>query len=69
MEAILKFNLDEADDAQSHRRCMKATDMALVLFEIHYNLRRRCDEDANKIFDGISELMEEHNINLEEIIT
>ena len=69
MKAQLTFDLDQPDDREAHFRCIKATDMALVLFEITHNLRRNCDEDAEKIFEGIFSLMEEHNININEIIT
>jgi len=68
MEAILKFNLDEPDDRMAHFRCVKATDMAIVLFEIQHNLRRKCEDSTDKIFEKINELIEDHNINLDELI-
>ena len=81
MEAILKFNLDNADDKMEHMRCVKATDMAIVLFEITHNLKRTLESrfesqpQPRDEFDGIEEtfseiykLMDEHGINLDEII-
>jgi len=34
MKAKLEFDLDDFDDKMAHNRCVKATDMALVLWEI-----------------------------------
>jgi len=81
MEAILKFNLDNPDDTIAHMRCVKATDMAIVLFEITHNLKRTLESrfesqpQPRDEFDGIEEtfseiykLMDEHGINLDEII-
>ena len=32
MKAVLKFDLDNPDDVISHIRCVKALDMACILF-------------------------------------
>ena len=39
MKAILEFNLDEADDSMSHKRCVASLDMMLVLCEMDQYLR------------------------------
>ena len=76
MKAELKFNLDEHEDRMAHYRCVKALDMACVLFQIG-NLRKKClsniQEDnsetaINKVFDDISDLMQDYNIDLNEIL-
>ena len=41
MEAILKFNLDNPDDKIDHMRCVKATDMALMLWDIKQKIRSK----------------------------
>ena len=41
MEAILKFNLDNPDDKIEHMRCVKATDMALMLWDIKQKIRSK----------------------------
>ena len=41
MEAILKFNLDNPDDKIAHMRCVKATDMALMLWDIKQKIRSK----------------------------
>ena len=81
MEAILKFNLDNPDDKMEHMRCVKATDMAIVLFEITHNLKRTLESrfesqpQPRDEFDGIEEtfreiykLIDENGINLDELI-
>jgi len=50
MEAILKFNLDNPDDKIEHMRCVKATDMALMLWDIKQKIRSKL-----KYSDDLSE--------------
>lgn len=40
MKATLEFNLDDPDDTRAHMRCVHATGMALVLWELVYNTRK-----------------------------
>ena len=81
MKATLEFNLDNPDDKIDHMRCVKATDMAIVLFEITHNLKRTLESrfesqpQPRDEFDGIEEtfreiykLMDENGINLDELI-
>ena len=81
MVAKLEFDLDDIDDRMEHMRCVKATDMAIVLFEITHNLKRQLEHrfesqpQPRDEFDGIEEtfseiykLMDEHGINLDELI-
>jgi len=80
-KAILEFDLNDHDDKMAHLRCVKSIDMALVLFEISYNLKKKCEnicegmEADSDQFDGvytvfqqISELLDEHGINIDELI-
>jgi len=81
MKATLEFDLDNPDDKMEHMRCVKATDMAIVLFEITHNLKRTLESrfesqpQPRDEFDGIEEafreiykLMDGHGINLDELI-
>ena len=81
MKAILEFDLDNPDDVISHKRCVKALDMACILFEIQYNLKKKLThkfesqpkswdvfEGVDETFRYISNLFDEYSINLEEII-
>jgi len=74
MKAILEFNLDEPDDRMAHLRCIKSTDMAIVLFDIVYNLRKEIenidtDEKLNLFYDKLNAIMEEQGINIDELIS
>jgi hypothetical protein len=78
MKAKLEFDLDDFDDKMAHNRCVKATDMALVLWEIMTNsyrgLTNGYDEDdsyhkgVDAVYEKLRELMEEHDINPHNLI-
>lgn len=71
MKAILKFNLDNPDDKIEHMRCIKATDMAVCLWEIVNNGWREfkhTDYDYEKAWDKIRDIISEHNINVDDLI-
>lgn len=76
MKATIKYNLNDRDDEMALKRALKSTDMALVLFEIQYNLKKHCEyfEQSNPgadmvehIFDEINDLINEHDINVDEL--
>jgi hypothetical protein len=78
MKAKLTFDLDDIDDKMAHERCVKATDMALVLWEIMTNsyrgLTNGYDEEdgyhkgVDAVYEKLRELMEEHDINPHNLI-
>jgi hypothetical protein len=78
MKAKLTFDLDDIDDKMAHERCVKSTDMALVLWEIMTNsyrgLTNGYDEDdsyhkgVDAVYEKLRELMEEHDINPHNLI-
>ena len=43
MKATLEFDLNDFDERMAHMRCAKSTEMAIVLFEIAYNLRKQVE--------------------------
>ena len=74
MEAIIKFDLNEPDDVRNHLRCIKALDMACVLWEIR-QLRKELEwmEDkgeltSESVMEKILEHFDNHNINLDELM-
>lgn len=80
MKAVIEFDLDNFDDRQAHARCVKALDMTLALFELQYSLRKEIEKDLDKdgitrygaadlVFNGITRIMEEHNVNLDELVS
>lgn len=79
MKATLTFNLDDADDALEHLRCVKATDMAVMLWELQtnsyrtltkYNTNQNSDyqQGIEDVFEHIRNLFEEHDINTHKLI-
>ena len=78
MKAKLTFDLDDIDDKMAHERCVKSTDMALVLWEIMTNSYRSLtngydEEDGyhkgvDAVYEKLRELMEEHDINPHNLI-
>ena len=84
MKAELKFDLDNSDDREAHLRCVKATDMACILFEFSTNSRKRIlnklenhskdlfpsiDEVLDIVFEEFNGLMEGNDINIDELIS
>lgn len=72
MKATLEFNLDEADDEVSYTRCVKAKDMALLIWDYDNYLRGEGkyndDPIAIKHREAFRVMLEKYNINLDEII-
>jgi hypothetical protein len=74
MKAIVEFNLEDADDTRSHLRCIKALDMACVLWEIR-NMRKELEWmeeqgelSSETVMDKLLEHFDNHNINADELI-
>ena len=78
-EAILKYNLNDADDSMAHMRAIKSLDMALALWELLNNSKRTLErtmhekemdkyEALDMVYERIYELMDEHNIKLDDLI-
>ena len=79
MKAILEFNLDDLEDERAHLRAIKALDMALVLWEINYNTKKKIYnriESENldlfqavyAIFNEIENELHQHGVDLEQLI-
>lgn len=77
MKAKLKFNLEFPDERKAHMRCVKSTDMAIVLFDILYNAKNKIQhENESEAFlagidstlNYIRELCEDRNINIDDLL-
>lgn len=83
-KATLEFDLNDFDDKMAHKRAVKSTDLALAIWEIEMNLRKRLErqleakemknEDVD-VYDVIDMCMEnilntirDHNIDIEDLI-
>ena len=79
-KAILEFDLNDPDDTMAHLRAVKSLDMALVLWEMAYNAKKsikydiegkkiECPYEAvDMVFEKLWEELNEHGINLDELI-
>ena len=74
MKTTLTVEFDEIE-LKDLKRMVKANDMANVLFEIQFNLKKRMVQDdkndidtIERIFNAISELYQENYIDMDELI-
>ena len=78
-KAILEFDLNDHDDIMAHKRAAKSLDMAVALWTIIHNTKKSLewsleDKELNKyevldlVYDRINEILEEHNIKLDDFI-
>ena len=78
-EAILKYDLNDSDDAMAHMRAIKSLDMALALWDITHNTKKSIEwslesKELNKyevldlVYERIYEILDEHNIKLDDLI-
>lgn len=63
MKAILEFNLDEPFDKEAHLRCIKSTDLALVIWDLDH--LEMPEEMREKFLD----ILAKYNIVLDELIS
>jgi hypothetical protein len=79
MKATLEFNLDEPDEEMAYQRCIKSKDMAMALWEITHNTKKKLEWDMeNKditkydalemVFDKFYEILKDNNIDTEQLI-
>ena len=79
MKAILEFDLNEADDMIEHKRCIKALDICLAIWEMDQYLRTKTkyesdgmtEEEYNAyetMREKLRELLEERSISFDELI-
>jgi hypothetical protein len=78
-KANIKFDLNDPDDVMAHMRAVKSTDMALALWDITHNTKKGLEwsmegkemdkyEALEMVFDKIYEILEEHNIKMDDLI-
>ena len=78
-EAILKYNLNERDDVKAHLRAVKSLDMALALWQITHNTKKGLEwsmegKEIDKydalelVYEKIHEILDEHNIKVDDLI-
>jgi hypothetical protein len=72
MKAILKFDLDDADDRMAHLRAVQSTDMAIALFHILYNSKREMENktglNLDEVWEHFHQICIDNNINIDKLI-
>ena len=73
MKASLEFDLNDADDKLNHLRCIHSTDMAVFIWELKHNFWRKWKHDEtdfnlDNYKDELSDLMNEYNIDIDNLI-
>jgi hypothetical protein len=78
-KAILEYDLNDPDDSMAHYRATKSLDMALVLWEMAYNVKKRIQSQVetenldsydaiDKVFEKFWDEMRERGIDLDNLI-
>jgi hypothetical protein len=78
-KATLEFDLNDPDDTMAHLRAVKSLDMALVLWEMAYNVKKRIQTQSEiekldsydaieKVFEKFWEEMNARGINLDNLV-
>jgi len=82
MKATFEFDMNDPEDVMDHKRMSNALGMALVLWEIRHNVKRKIEniidssdiqplsgqDTLNKVFELIDELMEDQGISIDHLI-
>lgn len=82
MKATIEFNLDNLWEREAHLRAVKATDMAIAIFEITANARRRVEQEIESseepldnstvldmVFLEIAKILGEQGIEIDNLIS
>jgi hypothetical protein len=78
-KAIIEYDLNDVDDMFAHKRAIKSLDMALALWDITHNTKKRLEwsmegkemdkyDALEMVYEKINEILLEHNIDLEDIM-
>lgn len=70
MKATISFDLDDAQDAMAHYRCVKALDMALAIWEFSGRLRRLVDEEkgVDAFWEEWEDTLQEYGIKMDDLL-
>lgn len=78
-KAKIEYDLNDADDRLSHLRAVKSLDLSLAIWDIVHNTKKRLEwfmegKEMDKydalelVYEKIHEILEEHNIRIDELI-
>jgi hypothetical protein len=79
-KATLEFDLTDSDDMMEFERAVKATDMALVLWELVFNTKKKVFNDIefdkiespydaiDKLYERLYEDLNDHGLNMDKLL-
>ena len=75
-KAVITWNLNDFEENQDFKRCIKSKYMAMLLWELKHNSYKACsrkaddsgEDDFHVIFEHINSLFEEFNVNIDDLI-
>lgn len=78
-KATLKYDLTDPDDTMAHKRAVKSLDLALALWDITHNTKKGLEwamegkeidkyDALEMVYEKIHEIMNDHNIDLDDLI-
>ena len=75
-KAVITWNLNDFEENQDFKRCIKSKDMAMLLWELKHNSYKTCgrkadesgDDDLHTVFEHINSLFEEFNVDIDDLI-
>lgn len=74
MRAILKFNLNERDEAAAHLRCVRNWELAWALFSVMEEIKKHNENSEDQMINGSDlmqscyEIIQNQNISLDEMV-
>ena len=79
MKATFVFDMNDPEDIMDHKRMSNALGMALVLWELKVNVKKKMEnildtdnlsgqETLDRVFEMIGELIEDQGLNMENLI-
>ena len=79
MKATFVFDMNDPEDIMDHKRMSNALGMALVLWELKVNVKKKMEnildtdnlsgqETLDRVFEMIEELIEDQGLNMENLI-
>ena len=78
-KAVIEYDLKDIDDVYAHKRAIKSLDLALALWDITHNTKKKLEwamegKEMDKydalelVYEKINEIILEHNIDLDDLI-
>jgi hypothetical protein len=78
-KAKLIYDLNDVDDIMAHKRAVKSFDMALAIWNITHNTKKSLEysmdgkeidkyEALDLVYEKIYEILDEHDIKIDELI-